>query len=149
MEIEIGNNNKAYRKDEARGSNVWLIAFQKWNRENGVNKIMKEMQQEKVWEMKDMSFKHKSICWILGTLSHVVKFHKRNKGKTLGERERYTNKVRGKEVGNGMHVWRNPYPAESATKWDTIPSFSDIQRLKEFTTSHAPFIGKQLENILD
>lgn len=76
--------------------------------------------------MKDMSFKYKSICWIFGILSYVVKFYKRNKGKILGERERYIKKVRGKEVGNGMYVWRNLYLVESVIKWDIILSFSDI-----------------------
>ena len=40
MEIKRGKNNKAYREDASRGSNIWPTVFQNRNTENSANKIM-------------------------------------------------------------------------------------------------------------
>lgn len=54
IEIMRGKNNKAHRKDDSRGE---MQKRMKCKRENGGNKIMKEIRQEKSSEMKDMNYK--------------------------------------------------------------------------------------------
>lgn len=54
IEIMRRKNNKAHRKDDSRGE---MQKRMKCKRENGGNKIMKEIRQEKSSEMKDMNYK--------------------------------------------------------------------------------------------
>lgn len=68
MEIKRGKKYKAHREDAPRDSNTRPTAFQKWLRENGADKSMKEVKQEKFPEMENTSFKLKCIYRILSTL---------------------------------------------------------------------------------